>query len=84
MRIFGDQIKPLDVNIANNLYGGRDLIAKNVIFVSETLDPFKLIGHKGAPRQPDMMNVFFDCPHDCKFGTDVVINYVAKTFDPSL
>jgi len=59
-------------------------VAKNVIFVSETLDPFKLLGHRGAPRQPDMMNVFFDCDNDCKYGIDVVINYVAKTYDPSL
>jgi len=59
-------------------------VLKNVIFVSETLDPFKLLGHSSVLRHPDMMNVFFDCAHDCKYGTDVVVNYVAKEFDPSL
>jgi len=83
-RIFGDQIKPLDTSIAAFRYGQRDLVAKNVIFVSETLDPFQFWGHHAAPRQPDMMNVFFDCAQDCKFGIDVVVDYKDKKYDPSL
>lgn len=61
-RIFGDQIKRLDTSIAAFRYGQRDVVAKNVVFVSETLDPFRALGHHAVPRAPSTMNVFFDCP----------------------
>ena len=39
-RLFGDQIKPLDTTNAANRYGQLNLQAKNVLFVSETYDPY--------------------------------------------
>lgn len=75
IRIFGGEIRPLNTNIAANLYGQLNLDAKDVLFVTETYNPYSdLTITTPSAQQPDINVVNFDCD-DCNYGIDVLVNY---------
>jgi len=63
----------LNTAIAANLYGQLNLQAKNVLFVTETLNPYGDLAFNN-PNNKDIKIVNFDC-ETCFYGIDVLINY---------